>query len=48
MSDTTSSSQPAEIADEPEVMAKFRLGEWTAWHLAAYQDWAEEALFNLG
>lgn len=34
-------------AEENEVLAKFKLGEWTAWHMAAYQDWPEEALFNL-
>lgn len=46
-SNSTTNSEPAEISAEPEVMAKYRLGEWTTWHLAAYQDWAEEALFNL-
>ena len=46
-SNTNSSASVAEISAEPEAMAKYRLGEWTTWHLAAYQDWAEEAVYNL-
>ena len=37
----------ANTDEQNEVMTKFKLGEWTVWHMAAYQDWPEESLGNL-
>jgi len=38
---------PPKNQEDCEVLAKFKCGEWTSFHLAAYQDWPEEAIMTL-
>ena len=33
--------------DSNEILVKFKVGEWTNFHMAAYQDWSPDAIMNL-
>lgn len=40
-------SHPFMDDEDNEILARYKVGDWSVYHLAAYQDWAEEAVFGL-
>jgi len=42
-----SSAPPTQQVDANEILVKFKVGEWSNFHMAAYQDWSQDAVMNL-